>query len=127
MSVRQNSLGKATSLPYESKVEEATLATSEARLDKVDLSEPAYVVDHQAERALCRKFDFRILPVLSIMYLFDTLDKGNLGNAKTDGLERDLGFTGNQYSIILSCFYIPYVLAAPPFVSRSGRKGESEG
>ena len=29
--------------------------------------ETVRVVDHIAERALCRKFDFRILPVLSIM------------------------------------------------------------
>jgi hypothetical protein len=27
----------------------------------------ARVVDHKAERALCRKFDFRLLPVLSLM------------------------------------------------------------
>ena len=25
------------------------------------------VVDHQAERALCRKFDFRLLPILAFM------------------------------------------------------------
>ena len=43
---------------------------------------PATVIDHAAERALCRKFDFRLLPVLAIMYLFNALDKGNLGNAK---------------------------------------------
>lgn len=42
------------------------------------------------------------------------LDKGNLGNAKTNGFERDLGFKGNQYNIILSVFYVPYVLCAPP-------------
>ena len=37
------------------------------------------VVDHHAERALCRKFDFRMLPLLALMYLFNALDKGNLG------------------------------------------------
>lgn len=76
--------------------------------------EPAYIVDHHAERALCRKFDFRLLPVLALMYLFNALDKGNLGNAKTDGLEKDLHFKSNQYNIILSVFYVPYVLCAPP-------------
>ncbi|KAG9238305.1 major facilitator superfamily domain-containing protein [Amylocarpus encephaloides] len=74
----------------------------------------AAVIDHEAERALCRKFDFRLLPVLAIMYLFNALDKGNLGNAKTAHLERDLGFERNQYNIILSVFYVPYVLFAPP-------------
>lgn len=76
-------------------------------------AEAAYIVDHHAERALCRKFDFRLLPVLAIMYLFNALDKGNLGNAKTAHLEDNLGFKKNQYNIILSVFYVPYVLFAP--------------
>jgi hypothetical protein len=29
------------------------------------------VYDHAAERALCFKFDIRILPVLALMYLFN--------------------------------------------------------
>jgi len=31
------------------------------------VEDTARVVDHKAERALCRKFDFRLLPVLAIM------------------------------------------------------------
>jgi hypothetical protein len=34
------------------------------------------------EQALALKFDLRILPCLAVMYLFNALDKGNLGNAK---------------------------------------------
>ncbi|KAI5807054.1 major facilitator superfamily domain-containing protein [Geopyxis carbonaria] len=81
----------------------------------------ARVLDPAAERALCRKFDFRILPVLAVMYLFNALDKGNLGNAKTDKFDVDLGFKGNQYNILLSVFYVPYVLAAPP-IGMVGKK-----
>ena len=44
-------------------------------------------IDPQAERTLVWKFDLRLLPVLAIMYLFNSLDKSNLGNAKTAGLE----------------------------------------
>jgi hypothetical protein len=57
-------------------------------------------IDPHAERALVRKFDFRVLPVLAVMYLFNSLDKSNLGNAKTAGLE------SMYYSIFLtSIFY----------------------
>lgn len=36
------------------------------------------------------------------------------GNAKTAGLEKDLGMEGtNDYNILLSIFFIPYVLTAP--------------
>ncbi|CAK7227219.1 hypothetical protein SCUCBS95973_006468 [Sporothrix curviconia] len=68
------------------------------------------ILDHKAERALVWKFDTRILPVLAIMYLFNSLDKANLGNAKTAGLEASLGLGANQYNIILSVFFVPYVL-----------------
>ncbi|KAK8110214.1 uncharacterized protein PG998_006671 [Apiospora kogelbergensis] len=80
----------------------------------VDIGETARVVDTQAERALCRKFDFRLLPVLAVMYLFNSLDKGNLGNAQTDGMSDDLGFAPGQYNLILGIFFVPYVLFAPP-------------
>ncbi|KAK5114718.1 hypothetical protein LTR62_002292 [Meristemomyces frigidus] len=67
-----------------------------------------------AERALCRKLDTHILPLLTLMYLFNALDKSNLGNAKTAGLEKDLHMIGtNDYNILLSIFFVPYVLTAP--------------
>lgn len=71
------------------------------------------IISPAAERALTRKFDLRILPVLAIMYLFNSLDKSNLGNAKTHGLEKTLGLKGTQYNTILSVFFVPYVLTAP--------------
>ncbi len=79
-------------------------------------------IDPARERALVWKFDIRILPVLAIMYLFNSLDKSNLGNAKTAGLEKSLGMAGtNQYNTILSIFFIPYVLTAP-FLGILGKK-----
>ncbi|KAI1499748.1 major facilitator superfamily domain-containing protein [Biscogniauxia marginata] len=78
-------------------------------------------VDPVAERKLLWKFDLRILPLLSVMYLFNALDKGNLGNAKTAGLEETLGLHGDQYNILLSVFFIPYVLCAP-FLGIAGKR-----
>jgi sugar phosphate permease len=79
------------------------------------------VVNPEGEKSLVWKFDLRILPLLAAMYLFNSLDKSNLGNAKTAGLEDDLGLTGNQYNIILSVFFVPYVLTAP-FLGILGKK-----
>ena len=76
-----------------------------------------FVLDHKAERALCRKLDIRLLPVLAFMFLLNGLDKGNLGNAKTAGMDVDLHFKSNEYNLALSIFYIPFVLTAPPLVS----------
>lgn len=73
-----------------------------------------YTIDPKIERAICWKFDLRILPLLAIMYLFNALDKGNISNAKTDGLDKNLGIEGQQWNNMLSIFYVPFVLCAFP-------------
>lgn len=61
-----------------------------------------------------RKLDFYLLPFLSLMYFFNSVDRSNLGNAKTDGMDIDLGFTGEQYSLLILLFYIPNGLCDLP-------------
>lgn len=56
----------------------------------------------------------RLLPLLSAMYLFNAIDRSNLGNAKTDGLEEDLHMKGNEYSITLVLFYVTFCLLDVP-------------
>ncbi|RCI16799.1 hypothetical protein L249_2539 [Ophiocordyceps polyrhachis-furcata BCC 54312] len=86
-------------------------------------TESPHVVDHAAERRLCFKFDTRILPVLTLLYLFNALDKGNIANAQTKGLSKDLNFLPGQYNIVLSIFFVPFVLFAPPIALLSKRFG----
>ena len=82
----------------------------------------SYTIDKKAERKLLWKFDLRILPLLTMMYLFNALDKANMGNAATvspadelilssgtaadcrqAGLLEDLGMEdNNKYNILLS-------------------------
>lgn len=82
-----------------------------------------YLIDKHSESRLVGKFDRRILPLLAAMYLCNALDKANLGNAKTTkDFEADLGMAGtNDYNILLSIFYVPYVLTAP-FLGILGKK-----
>ncbi|KAF9948015.1 hypothetical protein BGZ70_002402, partial [Mortierella alpina] len=63
---------------------------------------------------LRRKIDWRLLPLLSLMYLCSFLDRVNIGNAKVAGLERDIGLTPDQYSWALSIFFIGYIIAETP-------------
>lgn len=44
-----------------------------------------------------------------------------MGNAKTAGLEKDLHLKDGQYNLILSIFFVPYVLTAP-FLGLLGKK-----
>ncbi|OAL44054.1 MFS general substrate transporter [Pyrenochaeta sp. DS3sAY3a] len=48
------------------------------------------------------------------MYFFNAVDRSNLGNAKTDGMDKDLGFTGEQYSLLILLFYVPNGLCDLP-------------
>ncbi|KAL8290147.1 hypothetical protein RQP46_003086 [Phenoliferia psychrophenolica] len=57
------------------------------------------------EKRLLRKLDWSLLPCLAMMYLCNALDKGNLGNAKTVGIDKDLHLVGNQYYLIVMVFY----------------------
>ncbi|KAF2757842.1 MFS general substrate transporter [Pseudovirgaria hyperparasitica] len=74
--------------------------------------QPSHTYDH--EKSLVLKFDVRLMPVLAFMYLCNALDKGNLGNAKTNNIEKDLNLKPTDWNIILSIFFVPYVLFAPP-------------
>ena len=38
------------------------------------------------------------------------IDRANIGNAKIEGIEADLGLTPKQYQIVLSIFFIGYIL-----------------
>lgn len=50
------------------------------------------------------------MPLLTLIYLASSLDKSNLGNAKTLGLMKDLGKdpTGSTYALLNSFYYISY-------------------
>jgi hypothetical protein len=48
--------------------------------------------------------------MLAVLYLISHLDRANIGNAKIEGLVKDLGLTGIQWNIVLSIFFVPYVL-----------------
>lgn len=60
------------------------------------------------ERKLLRKIDLRLIPLFTVLYLLSFLDRGNIGNAKIEGLADDLNLKGNQYNLCLTIFFIFY-------------------
>jgi hypothetical protein len=46
---------------------------------------PVTAEEKAMSRALNRKLDIFLLPFLSLLYLFNGLDRGNVGNAETQG------------------------------------------
>lgn len=68
----------------------------------------------KAEKRVLRKCDLHVLPMLYILYMLSYLDRINIGNARIEGLERDLGMVGNDYNIALQIFFVPYILLEVP-------------
>ncbi|KAJ7723568.1 MFS general substrate transporter [Mycena metata] len=66
------------------------------------------------ERKLWRKVDLRLMAILSLLYLFSFLDRGNIGNARLQGLETQLNLTGNKFNIALTMYFIPYCIFECP-------------
>ncbi|RDW87955.1 hypothetical protein BP5796_03649 [Coleophoma crateriformis] len=63
-----------------------------------------------AERALVRKIDFRLLPMIILMYIMNYLDRNNIAAAKLAGLESDLNLTSTSVSIL----FVGYILMQVP-------------
>ncbi|KUM57756.1 hypothetical protein ACN42_g9418 [Penicillium freii] len=81
---------------------------------------PAYVANltseerTKAEKALVRKIDIRLLPMIIIMYILNYLDRNNIASARLAGLEEDLGLVGNQFATCVSILFVGYLLMQIP-------------
>ncbi|KAJ7495975.1 MFS general substrate transporter [Mycena galericulata] len=71
---------------------------------------PPPTLTTEEERKLWRKIDLRLMPILSLMYLLSFLDRGNIGNARLQGLDTQLNLTGNKFNIALTMYFIPYCI-----------------
>ena len=67
------------------------------------------------ERALIRKLDLRLLPGVTILYLLSFLDRANVGNAKVEGLDKDIHMSSDQYLTGLTLFFVGYVAMEVPW------------
>ncbi|ETN39115.1 uncharacterized protein HMPREF1541_05337 [Cyphellophora europaea CBS 101466] len=70
-------------------------------------------LDHQ--KRVIRKIDWRLLPILGLMYSISLVDRTNLGLALVAGMEEDLGLhIGNRYTIIVMVFFVAYIIFEIP-------------
>ena len=53
---------------------------------------------------------------IKLMNPTSSLDRSNLGNARTAGLEQDLGLVGDQYNQLLTWYYVFFCLFGPAMV-----------
>ncbi|KAI1330139.1 MFS general substrate transporter [Xylariaceae sp. FL0255] len=68
----------------------------------------------EEEAVVRRKLDWRIVPMVTVLYLLCFLDRINIGNARIEGLAKDLDLVGYRFNIATSLFYVAYLLVEIP-------------
>ncbi|EMR65575.1 putative mfs allantoate protein [Eutypa lata UCREL1] len=66
-------------------------------------------IDDETNRAILRKIDFRLMPIMSGLYLLQYLDKVTLSYAAVMDLMEDTGMSNAEYSWAGSIFYLGYL------------------
>ncbi|CAH0028714.1 unnamed protein product, partial [Clonostachys rhizophaga] len=61
------------------------------------------------EKALVRKMDIRIFPVMIVLFILNFIDRNNFANARLRGLEKDLNLTDVEYQTCISILLVGYV------------------
>ncbi|SGY43392.1 BQ5605_C001g00021 [Microbotryum silenes-dioicae] len=86
------------------------------KASEIAVAGPGVPFSKAAEQRLLRKIDWKVVPFLSLLYLMSFLDRVNIGQARLNGLEKDLHLKGNQFSIALLVFFTSYVFFETPAV-----------
>jgi len=80
-----------------------------------DGSFPELVWTEEEEKIIRHKIDWHIVPLVTILYMLTFLDRINIGNARVQGLSKELDLdTGVRFNWALSIFYIIYLLVEVP-------------
>ena len=91
-------------VPTQLTIDEKNEVAHNEDIEKPDLNEP---IDPIEEKKLLRKVDIHVVPPLLILFLLAFLDRVNIGNAKIQGMTKELHMVGQDYSIALFIFFIP--------------------
>ncbi|KAF2151573.1 MFS general substrate transporter [Myriangium duriaei CBS 260.36] len=71
----------------------------------------------EEENKLLRKVDWRVMPVLCLVYMLVYYDKAILSQAAIFGLRQQLHLTiGNRYSMSAAIFYLGFILGSYPAI-----------
>lgn len=71
--------------------------------------------DPEYVRKTLRHVDWRLLPLLGLVYSVALIDRTNLGIASTAGMDQDIGiYTGNRYNIASAVYFPSYILLQIP-------------
>jgi MFS family permease len=99
-------------------VEQAPPAITTQKVDAAAKFLQTANIDHasftyEEERAVLRRIDLRVLPLLLGAYFFQQLDKSSLSYVSIFGIQKDAGLVGKQYSWLGSILYLAQLVMQP--------------
>ncbi|KAF2160339.1 hypothetical protein M409DRAFT_29189 [Zasmidium cellare ATCC 36951] len=74
----------------------------------------------EEEKRLLRRLDWRILPLMALMYVVKNIDQSNMSNVLVmnrgtpRNILQDLHMTSNQFNLVNVAYYVPYIIAEAP-------------
>ncbi|KFZ19456.1 hypothetical protein V501_00658 [Pseudogymnoascus sp. VKM F-4519 (FW-2642)] len=83
-------------------------------VNEVQSAEGVSLITAAEEKALIRKIDIHIMPLLIISYALQFFDKTSLGYTAILGILEDTHLSGTDYSWVSSIFYFGYLIASYP-------------
>ena len=89
---------------FEIKTDDGPLTKEEARA----------IVNPADEKRLVRKIDFRVLLPIGVIFFWAFVDRVNIGYARLQGLEKDLGMVGNDFNVALLVQIAPFIFFEIP-------------
>ncbi|EXJ91785.1 hypothetical protein A1O3_00335 [Capronia epimyces CBS 606.96] len=82
--------------------------------DDVESALRQYAPNTELEKKTLRKVDLSLIPMLWLMCVMAYVDRNNIGNANAAGMSEDIGLSDNQYALLISIFFIGYLVWEVP-------------
>ncbi|CAH0025579.1 unnamed protein product [Clonostachys rhizophaga] len=74
----------------------------------------SFGLSEKDQRRIRRRVDWRLVPIVGLMYCVSLIDRTNVAAASIAGMIEDLHLIGNRYSIITLVFFTTYIVFQPP-------------
>lgn len=93
-------------------IEQASTESGLSPKEGEDAATPDWTSEE--ERKIVWKIDFRVFPMLCVLFGLSPLNRSNISAAFIANMDEDLNLVGNRYNIALLVFFIGYGLSELP-------------
>lgn len=107
--------------PTESSVMFITPQTESSESPTID--PPDCALQENLNRRTVLKLDLILLPFLSLLFLLNSLDRSNVGNAETANFTKDAGLQPDDLNTAVACFFAFFVILQPVGAAAGRRYG----